>query len=124
VSHKVMDRPVSDTLFEAVNNMGMENNQLHKRVSELEEFQGGSVRLDAQDLKRATSPEIERLERQVAERKREIALTAKAQPGELILNARRDETGRQIREFYGDPAACWDAFKAPVRYVMGWDVKK
>jgi hypothetical protein len=35
-------------------------------------------------------------------------------PGELREVLERDETGRTIRKFYGDPAAVWGQFTFPV----------
>ena len=33
------------------------------------------------------------------------------QPGKLVMKVRRDETGREIREFSGDKSAWMDPFK-------------
>lgn len=41
-------------------------------------------------------------------------------PGELRCVVEKDETGREIKQFYGDPAACWDEFKMPVKYMTGY----
>jgi hypothetical protein len=41
-------------------------------------------------------------------------------PGKLIETFESDRTGRQISRFYGDPEACWGAFKQPSRHVVGF----
>jgi hypothetical protein len=70
-----------------------------------------------------TSPQIQHLERQLARQKRHAELTAKAGPGRLLEVAERDESGRLIRTYFGDPAACWDAFKHPTRILTGWKTR-
>jgi hypothetical protein len=39
--------------------------------------------------------------------------------GELREVIETDRTNRRISKFIGDPSACWDAFKSPVRFVRG-----
>lgn len=39
------------------------------------------------------------------------------QPGVMIPQKIKDAAGREITKYHGDPAACWDKFNPPVRYV-------
>ena len=72
----------------------------------------------------APTPEIAQLERQIANRRREADLTAQGiQQGGLLEVKERDETGRQIRSYYGDPAAWMDAFKAPIKQLVSFRTK-
>jgi hypothetical protein len=44
-------------------------------------------------------------------------------PGELVERVVTDDAGRRTRRFFGDPEACWGAFKMPSRLVVGWGTK-
>jgi hypothetical protein len=43
--------------------------------------------------------------------------SASMRPGELRAVATADATGRKITKYFGDPAACWDQFNPPHKYV-------
>lgn len=42
--------------------------------------------------------------------------------GTLRMVVDRDETGRPIRKFIGDPEACWGPFKRPGKIVTAWKI--
>lgn len=44
-------------------------------------------------------------------------------PGEQVQVICRDDAGRPIRYFFGDPAATWDVFDSQHRKVTGWNTK-
>lgn len=48
---------------------------------------------------------------------------ASIEGGSLRMVTETDDTGRRIRRFFGDPEACWGAFKQPTRMVVAWNTK-
>lgn len=48
---------------------------------------------------------------------------ARVPAGRLQMVTRKDETGRSIKEFLGNPADCWGRFQQPIRYVTGYQSK-
>jgi hypothetical protein len=54
-----------------------------------------------------------------ADAQREARAPSNVPRGQLVERIESDRTGRHITKFFGDPAACWDMFKAPHKNVIG-----
>lgn len=86
----------------------------------LEDFREARADSAGKPTSPVTTPEIQRLESQLAKQKLHAELTARAKPGELTEVVETDDAGRRIRRFYGDPAVTWEPFKIESRLVTGW----
>lgn len=72
------------------------------------------------DLTPFADKALDTVETQVyADAYREATHPTSITSGELRMSIRSDETGRQIREFHGDPEACWAPFKQTPRLLVG-----
>ena len=96
--------------------------QYRKRLAN--NFQGLSPDWKAVDLRPLPKNTFERIEEKiyadaVQEARKPTRLTIP--PGQLVERITTDQTGRQIKTYYGDPAACWDVFKVPPKRVIGWN---
>jgi hypothetical protein len=56
--------------------------------------------------------------------KKEAAAPTNVPAGQLVERITTDDTGRRVKKFYGDPEACWGAFKMPSRLVTSWNGSK
>jgi hypothetical protein len=72
------------------------------------------------DLQPFAGAALEQVEKQVyADAMSEASNPINFQPGVLTEYFDTDRTGRRITRFRGDPGACWDQFKLPIRRVVG-----
>jgi len=56
----------------------------------------------------------------LADAAREARAPTSIPPGKLVERVTTDVTGRRISRFFGDPEACWGAFKAEPKIVTGF----
>jgi len=81
------------------------------------------------DWKGAELPSDERVlniaQKQILEAARHEAVApTNIPPGQLVERRTRDESGRMISRFYGDPAAWMDQFAGERKRVVGWRTEK
>jgi hypothetical protein len=75
---------------------------------------------DVSDMELRTLPRatFEIAEKEIyADALREARAPTNIPAGELIERNERDQTGRMITRFFGDPECCWGVFKSPIRRV-------
>jgi hypothetical protein len=75
------------------------------------------------DLSRVDASVLDIAETQIyAAAQREASAPTNVAAGQLVERYETDRTGRRISKFYGDPEVTWSQFKAPVRYVVGFNI--
>ncbi len=90
----------------------------------LGKFKDHSPAWKSVDLAKLDSDALAVAERQIyADAMRAAMNPESVEGGSLRQVITTDDTGRRIRKFYGDPEACWGAFKQPARIVTGWNTK-
>lgn len=96
--------------------------QYRKRLAN--NFQGLSPDWMAVDLRPLPKNTFERIEHKIyddAVREAVSPTRLTIPPGKLVERITTDDTGRRIKNYFGDPEACWGAFKLPPKRVIGWN---